>query len=152
MENDFMPAPKGHPPYNVNGEGGRPVKYTLEFIDDQAEKFMTWLKYPRNIFYQDFLLDQWISPEYLQEWADKSERFSNALKMAKYKQESKLKAGALDKVFDSGFTKFLLVNNHGMQKYAEKTETKVSGDSQNPIALAITEAMGKSKHLVEDDE
>ncbi len=147
-----MPAPKGHPPYAGCETGGRPEIYTLEFIEAQAEKFVQWLKYPKNIFYQDFVLDQWISPAYLQRWSDKSEKFCNALEMAKYKQESKLKNQALNKDTDVSFTKFLLINNHGMQKYAEKTESKVSGDSENPIALAITEAMGQSKDLVEDGE
>lgn len=152
MENDFMPAPKGHPNYDTEGLAGRPKKHDDAFIEDQVEKFKTWLKYPKNIFYHSFVLDQFILPKYLYQWAERSERFRDTLEMAKYKQEEKLKEGALEKVFDNSFTKFLLINNHGMQKYADKTESKVSGDSQNPIALAITEAMGQSKHLVEDDE
>lgn len=147
-----MPAPKGHPPYAGCETGGRPPKHDDAFIEDQVEKFKTWLKYPRNIFYHDFVVDQFILPKYLYEWAERSEKFRDTLEMAKHKQEGKLKSGALEKVFDSSFTKFLLVNNHGMQKYAEKTETKVSGDIQNPIALAITEAMGKSKDLVNDGQ
>lgn len=141
-----MPAPKGHPPYNVNGEGGRPEIYTNEVIEKMAEELLEWIKKPDNIFFDDFCLDQDINPDYMSVWAQKNKRFLGAYEVAKKKEANKIKKGALTKDYDGGFAKFLLINNHGM---AEKTESKISSD--NPLAVFLQQADGKSKKLVNDE-
>jgi len=143
-----MPAPLGHPPYNQNGEGGRPQKYTPEFIDNQAIMLIKWLKDPENIFFEDFLLDQDIHPQRFSEWKLVNQRFSEAYELAYKRQESKLKNGSIRKNYDCGFAKFLLINNHG---YSDKTESHITGDANNPFAVLINEAQGKSKDLVNEE-
>ncbi len=39
----MCPAPINHPAYNQNGEGGRPQKYTDEFIEAEAIAFEDWM-------------------------------------------------------------------------------------------------------------
>ena len=147
-----MASPKGHPAYNIFGESGRPPIYTEEFINNQADMLIEWLKDDNNIFFKDFLLDQHILPENMALWADKNERFSVAYQYAKHKQESKLKKGALNKGYDVGFTKFLLVNNHGVGKYSDKTETHTTSESKTKVVMAIEDAMDTSKGLIDDED
>lgn len=39
-----MPAPKGHAPYPGCEKGGRPLKFTKDFIESEAEAFLEWMK------------------------------------------------------------------------------------------------------------
>lgn len=141
-----MAAPKGHAPYNVNGEGGRPKIYTEEFINKQADGLLEWLINPDNIYFEEFLLDQNIHPKAMYEWIKVNERFNDAYEIAHSRQKQRLLKGATKKEFSEGFTKFVLINNHGM---SEKTETKISGDIDNPVAFALMN-IPTTKDLVTD--
>lgn len=141
-----MPAPMGHPNYDTEGLAGRPKKYTEDFINKQADDLLEWLKNSENIFFEDFLLDQNINPNRMSEWALVNERFLGAYEIAKHRQLSRLKKGAVLKEFDSGFTKFLMINNHG---YSDKTETKISGDPIDPLTFVLG-SIPSSKELVKD--
>jgi hypothetical protein len=63
-------------------------------------------------------------------------------------QERRIVAGGLKRQYDSGMSKFSLVNHHGW--ISDKSETKVSGDAQNPLAFLLQSTDGKSKDLVKD--
>lgn len=143
-----MPAPFGHEPYNVNGEGGRPTEFTDEIIDQYAEEFRLWLKNPKNIWYQDFCLDKDINPDYMSIWADKNKRFFGVYEIAKHRQKSRLINGGLQSELNTGIVKLVLANAHN---WTEKQETKVSGpDPTNPTPYWVPEANGTSKELVNE--
>lgn len=147
-----MPAPKGHKPYAGCETGGRPELYTDEVIEKFADELLQWIRYPNNIFFEEFTIQKGILPEYMTRWASRNEKFNQAYKLAKNNQELQLKKGASFKVLSEGFTKFLLLNNHGTQKYSDKTEHKVTGDVENPLSFALTKAVDKSKDLVDDEK
>lgn len=129
------PAPPiGHPPYNVNGEGGRPKEYTPEFIEAEAEALEEWMQDPSNIYFKKFAFERGYSYKRLSEFAAVNRRFKDTLERAREWQEIKLVEGGLLDEFNANLTKFVLINNHG---WAEKTETKLSGDAEHPLAFFL---------------
>lgn len=142
-----MPAPKGHPPYPGSETGGRPRKYSTEDIERFADELLVWIKSESNFWIKDFALERMIDPKYLSEWAKENEKFREAWSLAKAYQESRIFKGAMTENFNTGMSKFALVNNHG---WADKTETKVSGDATNPLAFLMQKTDGNSKDLVNE--
>jgi hypothetical protein len=142
-----MPPPKGHEPYNKNGEGGRPRKYSTEDIERFADELLVWIKCESHFWIKDFCLERSIDPNYMHEWAKENERFRCAYDLSKSFQESRIFKGAMIDNFNSGMSKFALINNHG---WADKTEAKISGDGVNPLAFLLQKADGQSKDLVNE--
>ena len=142
-----MPAPLGHEAYNKNGEGGRPRRFSVEQIETFAGELVEWTKNPSNIWFKDFCLDKDIEPDLMSEWAKENERFSGAYKLAKARQESRLVNGGLLEAYNGGIVKFVLANAHG---WADKQESKVSGDPVNPLAFLMQKIDGTSKDLVNE--
>ncbi len=142
-------APKKHPPYNKNGEGGRPKQWTVQEIEKMADEFLDWLEKPNSVWFKDFCLQRGLNPDLLSEWAKKNVRFAGVYKMAKHHQEAKMLKGGLLNQFNSSLVKLVLTNHHG---WIEKSETKVSGDVVNPLSAILTVIDGTSKKLVEDEE
>lgn len=126
-----MPAPLGHEPYN-KGEGGRPRRYSEEDIERYADEFKTWLN---------------IDPDLMAEWAAENKKFSGVLKLARYRQESRLINGGLMNVYNGSIVKLVLSNAHGWK--TEKSEARLSGDAQNPLACILNAVDGATKKLVE---
>lgn len=143
-----MPAPKGHPNYDTEGLAGRPKTYDKEFVENKADELLKWAEEPNNIFPEKFIISCKINPKRMYEWIEWNERFREAYQIISKKQEFRLKEGALFKEMESGMAKFLLINNHG---YAEKTETKVSGDANNPLSFII-DNIQSSKELVSGEK
>jgi exopolysaccharide biosynthesis protein len=129
-------------------KGGRPHRDSLEDIDKYADEFLNWLNNENNIWFKDFCLNQNIDPDYLSEWAERSERFRGVYKLAKHRQESRLINGGLFNKMSGNIVKLVLSNAHG---WSDKQETKVSGDKENPLAFLLDMADGKSKELCEDE-
>lgn len=144
-----MPAPKGHKPYNEKGEGGRPQKYTDEFIEKEADAFEEWMKKPDSYYFRKFAIDRGYSYNRIYEFAEVNERFSVVLSYAKQWQECKLAQGGMTNELNSGFTKFVMGNAHG---WTDRTETKISGDSANPLAFILKEVDGTTKELADEQE
>ncbi len=140
-----MAAPKGHLPYNIHGEGGRPRRYSSEDIEKLADDFIVWLKKPKNIWFKDFCLERDIDPDFMKEWAKENERFNGIYKLAKHWQESKLLNGSLTKTLNSSTAEFVLINHHG---YTNKQQ--ITGDLSNPLTFLLEIADGRSKELVEE--
>jgi len=141
-----MPAPKGHPPYNKNGEGGRPKKYTDEFIEKEAEAFEEWMTRKNSLWYEDFAMERGYLPQRFSEFAEDNQRFAEVYKKAKEWQKSLLLRGGLLNKFNAGFTKFVMGNTCG---WYEKTQ--VSGDAANPLEFLLKNVDGGSKQLVPDE-
>ena len=141
-----MPAPKGHPPYSGCENGGRPPKYTKDFIESEAEAFLEWMGQDDSIWYKDFALERGYLPDQLSEWAKVNEKFSRVYKQSQAWQQSKLVKGGLLSQYNAGFTKFVMSNTCG---WSEKQQ--VSGDAVNPLAFLLQKADGQSKDLVNED-
>lgn len=144
-----MPAPQGHPPYPGCETGGRPRKYSTTDIERYANDLLLWIKDDSNFWLKDFCLEREIDPDFMAEWAKENEKFSGAYKLAKAYQESRIFKGAMLEAYNITMSKFALINNHG---WADKQETRLSGDAANPLAFLLQKADGETKDLVDDPE
>lgn len=144
-----MPAPLNHEPYNTEGEGGRPLKYTKEFIEAEAEAFKAWMQKPESIYFKRFAINRGYHPNRLAEFSEQNERFSGVYAMAKAWQECRLAEGGLTNEFNGGFCKFVMGNCHG---WSDKVESKISGDLNNPLHFILNNVSDTSKDLVHDGE
>lgn len=144
-----MSARKGHEAFNKNGEGGRPVEYTLDFIEKEADLLLEWLKNPSNFYFKKFALERGYSPQRLSEFASTSLRFSEALDKAKGWQEARLVEGGVQGSYNAPMTKFVLTNCHN---WADRSQQTVSGDAINPLSFVLQTVDGKTKELVHDEE
>jgi hypothetical protein len=135
-----MAPPKGHPPYPG---GGRPLKYTDEFIENEADAFVDWIKKGDNVFYNKFALIRGYHPNRLYEFAKKNEKFAVTLEIAKAWQEAKLVEGGLRDIYNASLTKFMLANLHG---WAEKQEVKTN--APNSLSLVLQTIDGQTKDLL----
>lgn len=142
-----MPAPNGHEPYNTNGEGGRPQKYTQEFIEAEADALEKWMQNSDSIYFKRFAFDRGYSQQRLSEFAEVNQRFSETLARAREWQEIRLAEGGLTSEFNSSFCKFVMGNACG---WTDKQETKLSGDAVNPLAFLLQKTDGESKDLVNE--
>lgn len=143
-----MPAPKGHPPYNVNGEGGRPKKYTEEFLENEAIELEKWNEIKENIFIEEFCLERNIDESRISEFVKVNERFLEAYKKTKTKQKIALFKGGLSKKLCYNMCQLLLGHTHSVYM---KTEQQISGSDKNPLHFILQNDDGKSKDLVTED-
>ncbi|MCE5315987.1 MAG: hypothetical protein LLG04_01310 [Parachlamydia sp.] len=143
-----MPAPKGHPPYNVNGEGGRPVKYDQAFIENEADLLEKWMQVKENIFLEDFCLERGYSYNRAIEWSKDNERFSVTYEMFQMRQKTILFKGGLSKKFAYPMCALILSHSHGI---VAKNEQKLTGDPSCPLTFLLQGIDGTSKDLVSDD-
>jgi len=144
-----MPAPKGHKPYPGGGEtGGRPVKYTPEFIEKEAGAFLEWMSRKDSLWYEDFALQRGYDPDLFSIWAKENERFSGVYKKAKAWQKSLLVRGGLLNKLNSNIVKLVLFNTSG---WSDRQETKLSGDAANPLAFVLNAIDGSTKDLTCDE-
>ncbi|MFI0435997.1 MAG: hypothetical protein ACH350_09820 [Parachlamydiaceae bacterium] len=143
-----MAAPKGHPPYNENSEGGRPKKYTEEFLDKEAKALEEWRRDKNNLFIEDFCLERGYHDSRITEFVEANERFSVAYDMFKMKQRSALFKGSLAKKFSYPMCALILSHNHGI---IAKTEQKLSGSATDQLACILQSIDGKTKDLIHED-
>jgi hypothetical protein len=141
-------APKGHQPYNAEGEGGRPIKYDQAFIEAEAIALEEWMKRPESIYFKRFAFDRGYSQQRLSEFADVNQRFSETLARAREWQEIRLAEGGLTNEFNSNFCKFVMGNACG---WSDKTESKITGDAANPLAFILKNIDGTSRGLLNDE-
>jgi len=144
-----MPAPKGHSPYPGCETGGRPKKYTKDFIELEADAFEEWMKLKSSLWYEDFARERGYDPDQLSLWAKENEKFSGVYKRSQFWQKSLLIRGGLLNKFNSSITKLVLANTCG---WTDKTESKLSGDAINPLAFVLQEIDGETKNFVSEDE
>lgn len=143
-----MPAPKGHEPYPGCETGGRPRRYSNEDIERYADELIEWMKLDSRFWFKDFCLERDIDPDFMAEWAKENEKFNGAYKLVKGLQESRIFQGGMTESFNTGMAKFALMNCHG---WADKQESKVSGDSVSPLAFILQNISGTTKELINDE-
>jgi len=139
-----MPAPKGHKPYNANGEGGAPKKWTAELIEREASAFEEWMQRPNSLWYEDFALERGYLPDNFIRWSKENERFCTVYKKSQSWQKSLLVRGGLLNKLNSNIVKLVLFNTSG---WSDRQETKVSGDAANPLAFVLNAIDGSTKDL-----
>lgn len=114
-----MAAPKGHPPYrNADGElaGGRPVEWTDERIEKEAEALLEWIKEPKNFYWEEFAIQRGFPAHYMSRLAKKNVRFKQAYELARMVQKMTISKNAMFKKFDSSFCRWFLACNYGMRE------------------------------------
>jgi hypothetical protein len=150
MANGRPAPPIGHAPYNVNGEGGRPMIYTDEFIEKFGEEMLAWFEADEShIMYTKFLVPKRIAKQRLSEFKKKNRRFSELLAICELIQENRIAEKALDKSFSDPMSRFMLTNHHG---YKQAVETKISGSSKDPLHCIVERVSGETKDLVQEDD
>lgn len=142
-----MPSPIGHPAYNVNGEGGRPKRYTDEYIEILAYELNNWINIPENIFIENFCLKHDIPEQKITENLIKNDRFCEAYNKLKTKQKVTLFEGSLKKTFAHPMCALLLSHNHGI---VTKTEQKIVANVDSSLAVLIEKNDGSSKDIIND--
>lgn len=131
----------------AKNRGGRPMIYTEEFIEKEADALEKWMQIPENVYFKRFAFNRGYSQQRLTEFAEKSEKFSETLDRAREWQEIRLVEGGLANEFNASICKFVLGNACG---WSDKQETKMSGDSSNPLQFLLEKADGASKELVNE--
>jgi hypothetical protein len=139
-----MPAPKGHAPYAGCEKGGRPTKYTDEFIEREADAFIEWLSKEDSVWYESFCFERGYTPDMLSMWAKTNEKFSGVYRLSQAWQKQKLITSGLLSKFNSNIVKLVLANTIG---WTDKQQ--ISGDSANPLACILDRITNKPQ--VEDD-
>jgi len=143
-----MPAPKGHPAYNVNGEGGRPKRYTHEYVDELANDLINWIDLDKeNVFIEDWCLEHHIPEDAIAKELIKFERFSRAYNRLKTKQKVYLFKGTLKRKLLHNMSALILSHSHNV---CLKTQQVLSGSASDPLAFCIESIDGNTKDLVND--
>lgn len=149
--NKFAVGNNGGPPKGnknaVGNNGGAPEKYSMEWIEQEAQHFLEWMKRPDSIFIKSFAVERGYHSNRLAEFAEKSVVFMGVYKLAKEWQESRLVNYSLFNKVNYGMTKFVLSNHHN---YTEKQQ--VTGDAANPLSFLLQKVDGKSKDLLNENE
>ncbi len=143
-----MPAPLGHPPYSGCETGGRPIKYTPEFIEQEAIEFEKWIQVEKNLWIESFCFERGYGERRFYEFIKVNDKFSQAYELLSTKQKLELFKGGLDRSKFFPMCALLLSHKHNIHL---KTEQKISGDAVNPLAFALQKADGKSKDLINDE-
>ncbi len=141
-----MAPPKGHEPYNKNGEGGRPLKYTEEVLNKLAEELEEWMKEKDNLFIERFCLLHDFPEDAIADFSD-NYRFSRAYKKFKSKQKAALIEGSLKRKYAHPMCALVLSHSHGMHM---KTEQTISGSASNPLSIVLNDTTDTSKDLIDD--
>jgi hypothetical protein len=143
-----MAPPKGHKPYNVFGEGGRPKEWTLDKIDALADNLHEWLveahKDKKSFWWHDWCWENGIRPTKVVQFVKESERFREVYEHVKEWQESIVVKGALTKKLSDGFSKFYLCN-HYSKNWAESKVAENVAEEINKNYEAILAQLKESQ-------
>lgn len=140
-----MPAPKGHPNYNVEGKT-RPVIYTEEFINNEAIILNDWInKDEKNIFIQDFCLLRGYSYKRFHEWTKSNEKLADLYNIFLTKQQLALYKGGLTKKFNFPMCALILSHHHNIH---QKTEQRIEADISTKTLL--DEIADQTKDLIRE--
>ncbi len=142
-----MPAPKGHLPYPGCETGGRPKRYTTEFIENEADALMKFLKEGKFLWFEKFAFERGYPDTKLSHFAKENDKFRQAYEMAMTKQKNLIIEGTLSKKLNHNMAALLLSHHWGM---AQKMENKISGDLANPLSIIMDVVDGKSRDIVDE--
>lgn len=103
---------------------GRPAKYTLKYVNEEADRLLKFFKNKTTIFLKEFAVYRGYSRQRLSEFGKISPKFSDALKVCKDIQEMRIATGALKGKYNASFAIFALKNVAG---WRDKQEVDHSG-------------------------
>ena len=107
--------------------GGRPVKYTAEVVEAEAQALIDWFNGSEDrIFLCVFCAERGLAQEYMSRWARRSEVFAEALSLAKTIQKARLAGKLMDHTGSVSGIIFALKNVSGWRN-GVKTEQKHPG-------------------------
>jgi hypothetical protein len=92
----------------LGNKGGRPEKYTSEWISAEAKAFREWIQQPRNLWLKGFAYERGYKPQNLTEFAEKNIEFAEALTYAKDEQERTFVHGAWSKDMSMEFVRHFM--------------------------------------------
>jgi hypothetical protein len=141
----MMPAPKGHLPYNVNGEGGRPKIYTEEFINKEAIELEKWMQLTENNFIEFFCFERGYHDDKIADFNRDNERFRRVYQIFKMKQRGMIFEGGLKRKYAHPMCALVLSNNHNIHA---KTETTVTNTNQDSLSSILDDIDGNTKDLI----
>ena len=140
-------APKGHPPYNINGEGGAPKKYTDEFIEAEADAIEEWMKKKDSIWFERLAFERGYDSNLISLWSTQNKRFSVTYQRLKEWQKITLAERGLCKKYNFNMVQLLLGHHYGI---FPKQQTTISGDASHPLDVILNHSSGTSKDLISD--
>ena len=145
----MMAPPKGHAPYPGCETGGRPVKYTEEYVSELADDLYKWLNdHNDNLFVEDWCLENDIPEEAVSTDLVFFDKFSKAYSKLKTKQKIYLFKGSLKRKLFHNMAALILSHSHGIY---QKSEQKLTGSATDPLSFLIEQADGHTKDLVKDE-
>lgn len=139
-----MPAPKGHPPYNTKGEGGRPKIYTKEFIENLADELEKWIKNGKFLWFERFAIQHDIDPDYMSDFANENERFFRAYRKAKSYQRVILFEGSLLKKLQYNAVQLILGHEYGI---FDKKETDMDDAKYKEMEIKIFNQLANLRQI-----
>lgn len=140
-----MAAIKGQPSRNVNGLGGRPIKWTPEAIQAEIEEFAEWIKNPQNIFLEDFSQSRGYASTRIREWQKTHADLDAHLAYFFEKQKIALIKGGLTKKMFYPMCALMLSCNHNMSL---KTEQSINANVNNRTIL--DDVQDQTKDLIDE--
>jgi hypothetical protein len=137
-------------PMKKSAAGGRPEKYTQEWLIEEAKALREWIVQPRSLWLKGFAYERGYRPGCLSEFAEKSKEFSEALEFAKDEQERKFVHGAWSKEMDMAFVKHfmprMLKDRPEWKTSWDKDEKEAkSSDLLDFLASLMSQAKSKDK-------
>ena len=104
-----MAAPKGNQYAKGHGKG-RPAIYDEDFIENEAEALLEWIKddSPKKVYLGSFALERGYDRFQMHDFSTKNKVFSHAYKKAKAWQEQKFVTNGLTRSWDPTFTAFAM--------------------------------------------
>ena len=112
--------------------GGRPPKYTQEWIENEAHELRQWVKKDGGIYIGSFARQRGYGRQRLLEFEKKSTEFSVAMEEARMWQEEKFLEKALTKEWDSAQVRYTMARVCGPEwrsswdKEDEKKDQNIS--------------------------
>jgi len=125
--------------------GGRPVEWTPDRIDKEAEALEKWAQQPENYFITKFLFERKLDTAHIDRFSKTSDRFRLALERAKKAQEFRLVEMAVTETGNPGFIKFVLQNKAGW-----KDRNEISGDAANPLSVIMDRVALNNRSPIDD--
>ena len=132
--------------YNEVNPGGRPELYNEEWIEGELKAFAEWLKNPKNIWPNRFSAERGYPLRCLRDAVKKYPRFSQAYEMLNdLLYGNWVECAAFKRMSEKMATAFLT-----QWKVLDNTPTTVLVKRDDPISLAVDDAMDNSKDLVNE--
>lgn len=111
---------------------GRPSKYTNDVPEKLLAFFRQEGKFPTI---EGFCASLLIVKNTFHEWMKDHQELKDAYEVCQQLQKERLISGALNREYDSGFSKFFAINCLGMR---EKVEQEVYGKDGAPLGIEVT--------------